>query len=433
MKTQLGGIRLFYDGKCHICRSLAFKIHFLSSGKVGVVSLTTKEAKTTLDSFYPAGWKWDFYVVENGTCSRGLKALPKLIPALGIRSLRSLVADYGRYWSRGPCTTKMATASTGWRSAMQALAFTPFMYLVSKIPAEGAMETSATGITVNIADVTIDNSGPPDYVARAWECPHCVRSVLPVRPKPTRKKIVENRVSATLLDSTAPAWSDSDEGVVMTKILRSSFSARYEDGGPSREIATFGASVTHPRFDIAVHAGRDLAVTMAAMTHHDLPVPVVDEIVFTDTNQVASSHLRGFAAGVRELRELHTRANRHQLAQVYGQVQVGLLSLADEFEASVSEVLQPPQSRMVITSMPDLLRSVRLPEELQQRWELSRDRTPVAEGAVQPMGCDCSCSCDLCCGCGCSFGFCGSPFPCDCDCCLGCDCGCGCCLGDELW
>ncbi|HEX9492792.1 MAG TPA: hypothetical protein VGA33_05990, partial [Thermoanaerobaculia bacterium] len=69
---------LLYDAKCQICRNLALKLQYNARKPVEIIALSDPEAAKMLERFYPDGWKHDFYLVQNGSCRKGLGALPKL-------------------------------------------------------------------------------------------------------------------------------------------------------------------------------------------------------------------------------------------------------------------------------------------------------------------------------------------------------------------
>jgi hypothetical protein len=423
-------MQLFYDGTCSLCTSIAFKVHFLSGRSVEIVPLATPEAKTTLDGFYPDGWKWDFYVVARGQCSRGLRTIPKLLPKFDMKALRSLVQHLGGPAKRARCAAKGAKAAKGKsilterRTALQAMALTPFMYALSRVPVEAAVETSGADIEVNIASVSVNGKG---FHVDARACADCVKPRTYATPKKgTRKIVQENRRDTVLAEIAAPMTEDGplfgelSGPIPALRLTESSFTVRYEDGGAAKAVALYGGILTGTHYNASINAGRDLVSTMSGMIQHKIAEPIIDRIVCTETGAGADTHLRGQAAAIGVLRERHRNAGRSQLSAVYGEIEQAVLDMAQQFETHV-DPLATSRSTLTLTALPDLLGSVVLPKELQL------DPATLPSDVVQPMvDCDCSCSCCIfSCGCGCG---CGCGCDCTCGCCPECGCGCGCCI-----
>jgi predicted DCC family thiol-disulfide oxidoreductase YuxK len=85
---------LLYDAKCQICRNLALKLQYNARRPIDITALSDPEAAKMLERFYPDGWKHDFYLIQNGSCRKGLSALPKLTSIVGARRLGALIGEY---------------------------------------------------------------------------------------------------------------------------------------------------------------------------------------------------------------------------------------------------------------------------------------------------------------------------------------------------
>jgi hypothetical protein len=221
---------------------------------------------------------------------------------------------------------------------------------------------------------------------------------------------------------------------------------RLRDGvAEAGSLDFYGLGVDHGRYNISLNIGsrtngahgEDRAATaLAGMIRHDTAVPLIDFIVFAGDEQAdAAIHLAGHLEGVRALRRFHADANRRRIANLYAEFEAGFATALEIFNRHVTEHLIPVQSKIVVTSMPELLKFVDLRSEiagLRNRIPASDTFAPLVMNSepLQEGPCDCNCSCDICCGCGCGCGAgtCGLGCGCSCGCCAECSCGCGCCL-----
>ncbi len=405
---------VLYDSKCSICRSLAYKIHFLTEKNVEIQSLYSPEAEAMLGRFYPNGWKHDFYVVHNGTCRKGLRALPGLMRSVGLKRMASLAAEYGSYKlapkACGPANGDVVESK---RRLLKIAALSPLVYGFSKVRLEEPFaQGPAEGFAVNVAEVTRDETG---FRAKAYRCTHCNRAAVEEKGLPPG---ASTRLlgSDTLAEDALAGFAAKAQGLANFMIRRVEYEREMPEGGErKREQRTVHSAVLdHPLYNLAVNVGQGRTTMLAGMARHDLPLALLDYVIFRPAEEEdAVTHLAAYQTGIRQLAKLHRREGRQPLARVYDEMAEGFGVLGERFDAAVSERLVPAKNEIVITSMPEMLRFVQKPSHLQH-----------AEKA-----CDCSCSCNFCCGCGCSLGFCLEPVsPCGCDCCLACGCGCGCCL-----
>src|SRR4051812_30530729 len=161
---------LFYDSKCQICRKLAQKIYFSSQQAVEIKPLASEEARQTLDRFYPDGWAHDFYVVHDGTCTKGLPALPKLARAVGLRRMTSLLGEYASY-QLSPRTCGPAEVQTSKRNFIKYAAMTPLLAGFSKLAAAAPLmdaHSEGNGFLVHVAEVHGDDTGA--FQPKVYRC-----------------------------------------------------------------------------------------------------------------------------------------------------------------------------------------------------------------------------------------------------------------------
>lgn len=408
---------LLYDAKCPVCRTLAQRIHFVTEKKVEIRSLSTPEAHTVLEKFYPEGWPHDFYVVENGSCKRGVRALPRLLKSVGVKHMAGLLAEFGQY-KLAPRTCAQGNgeaAQVSKRNMLKLAALSPLLYGFSKVKGEDPFEKPIDGFLVNVAEV--EKLGLNEFQAHAYRCKNCQRLPKKLTGAPPHSEI--HMIEDTVLAEGAVPKLAAKAGGAAFKVKRIQFQRESEDHGKVSTVARslYTALLDHPRFGIAMNFGQSEVTSLAAMANHDLPAAVLDWVVFRTEADDAAAHFAAYAEGVRALARLHDREGRPELSDVYLQMADGFAEMPARFERAVGTSVVPLRNELVITSMPEALRFVQFPPNLKR-----------ADLNAAAAGCDCSCSCNVCCGCGCGLGICFTPFPCFCDCCISCGCGCGCCL-----
>jgi hypothetical protein len=453
-------MQLLYDGRCSLCRSLAFKLHFRSAGKLELLSLSTPEATAALDRFHPNGWTWDFYVIDGDSCRRGVRALPALIPAVGVTSLLGAVGEYVRAQSvlrkaQATCGghgNQPVPPSQSRRAALRAAALAPVAFGLSKLPAPASSLApfDESGILIHTAEVVPGAGGFRIHVS---QCRECVRAAPASTRSVTGRPASQIRKSAPDAMIVDQALTVSRAGAIPARVrmARSSFELWRERpnaapvlrGRPTVHVA----GLEHPRFGGTVGVAHDGRTTMGGMIRHDLPVPIADYIVVSDNRVSSGTHVAAYAAAVAELRNLHDRAGRTELAAVYAEIALNLAQMSSLFENTVGGVASPARSRLTLTSMPEMLAFVQLPARLRRlpapAPEPDADGTPApsgpraeeAEDEQVECGWDCGCGCAMCIGCGCGVGFCLPPGVCGCSACyFSCSCGCGYCCwpsGDD--
>lgn len=408
---------LLYDSKCNLCRGLAYKIHFLTDSRVQIVPLSSPEAHEVLGRFYPDGWPHDFHIVHNDTCRRGIRALPALLGLLGARRTVSVMAEYGHLQLSKAmprtCGKEALEGIPSKRAFLKLAALSPLLYGFSRFrgedPVESAQGATANGFRVNVAEVERDGDR---WAVRAYECDNCKRR----RPFKGRRvmtgmsaHLIEN---ATLAEQTLPRLALNGSATPLLKIKRVETERQSGNGASTRQTVHAGL-LDHPLYGLSVSAGNSPKASVAALARHDVPLPVLDFVIFRTEGDDSDGYFAAYARGVEELERMHASQGQRELVQVYREIRKGLLSLQGPFRDAVGGSLLPSRNELLLTSMPDALKFY---------------HSPIRANA-EAGPCDCSCSCATCCGCGCTLGICVSPLPCDCDCCIGCGCGCGCCAG----
>lgn len=430
---------LVYDGKCSLCRNLAYKIQVAARGPVQIRALTDPEATQLLARAFPDGWSHDFYLFYNGRCKKGVSALRGLRSVLGSKQLALLLAEYtrirlsqelGRTDDRSQAGSS-AGSSIARRNVLKAAAITPVMYPISKLPRMAdPFEERPNGILVNVSEVTRRGSR---YSATARRCEECIREPLPVRgvtesAKPPR--VLENehvrKGSVVLQEPGEGQGQAAESGSLEIERTRIELQGGGENSDGQHTMTVYHALLDARRYNIGFGvaqegqtgvSGDSGPVSLAGMVGHDQPMPVVDLISYDGAGTDVGSHLDAYRSGVRELAKLHKAEGRVALTRLYEQIDAGFLALARSFEGAVSEALMPASNSFAVTSMPELFRFVDIP-------------VGGSEVGTASHLCNCSlgccCGCGTCIGCGFTVGFCSSPL---CGACTGCGCGCGYCCG----
>jgi hypothetical protein len=452
-------MRLLYDGNCSICRTLAFKITLLTQGKIEILSLHTEQAKQILDRFYPRGWKWDFYVIDNDRCRKGLRSLYSLGSALGASSLVEVLREYGRLKLASKSCADPSSFSDSRRKALKVAALTPLLFgatsVTSSAKAEAPIAPQATGPVVGVAEVGADG-------VVAYACQDCVRlTAAPLRAESATQRTFDLLDEVSYADYTLPPVLDDKPRVI---VGRRNFNL-LRDGGIESTVSLTTAAVVHPRYDVSVTVAYDGATTMGGTCRHELPLAVIDYVVVTDAKRRAQDCVGAYADGVTALASLHKEAGRESLAELYVAMASGLSVLGDEANKAIADDLFPKRNKLVITSISELLALTTLPRSLSERLAQAAPQPAPGRGALGPAaaaglvaeagghdagfqpvtpdaepgmarqecGFGCCCGCGACLSCGCSAGWCFPPCFCCCSgCAAGCGCGCGYCCGEDM-
>jgi hypothetical protein len=459
---------LLYDAKCPICRNLALKVRTHARKPLEIVALSDPEASRMLKPFYPQGWTHEFYLLENESCRKGLAAIPKLVGLLGPKQFGSLIAEYGTYRiSKGTCSTKKhdhgkapadgngngnghgATHGEGaTRRRMLAYAAAAPLLALAKVPQLtdpfAGSSKKLPEIGINLAVVWRNSDG--SFKTEVRPAPASAFRAGPDfgTSKSNNKKITGREQQ--ILEQSA-GFGDRAHGVAAESVgpqfvLRREHMDVEGPGGEARFMDTFAYAADYGRYSVTLNVGHGtvgsrnrtvVASTLSGMIRHDLPIPLVDVVSFIGTAD-AATHFDAYVEGVKALRRFHADAGRDRVSTVYESIEDGLRNAATVYRRNVTEEHEPVKSKIVITSMPELMQFVDV------KPELGRMRGRIASSGAAPMvvqaeevsgGCDCTCSCECCCGCGCGCGcgLCGCMCICECCCSCGCGCGCGCCAG----
>ena len=441
---------LLYDAKCQMCRNLAVKIQYHARTPLDIVALSDPLASEILTKFYPNGWKHDFYLVQNGSIRRGIRALPKIMTNLGAKQFASLIGEYAGYRAaKTRCGhdnhqhAGHAHAENGSsRRQVIAMAAAAPLLALSKLPRmsdpfERQVPVGLPEIGANLALVFSDGNG--GFRTDVKPLAHRVRATGGFDKSNIDAKIT-HREQTVLEESPEASEVRTNASDLQFVMRRTTVKGERVRDGVTQEgfVNYYGLAVDHGRYNISVNVGIGTVDTksglregtsLSGMIRHDVALPLIDYIVFAEAVD-AKTQMAGFVDGIRALARHHAAAGRERVAALYGEIEKGLANAAELYARNAGEQLTPSPSKLVITSMPELLKFVDLKAELKD----ARDggRIPRAnEEAIDAGPCDCNCSCGCCCGCGCgcAIGTCGKPgCGCMCMCCCECGCGCSCCL-----
>ncbi|WP_164471683.1 thiol-disulfide oxidoreductase DCC family protein [Halosimplex salinum] len=440
-----------YDGQCQVCRHLAFKLQDGSDGAIDILPLESQEAGRMLRQFYPDGPEHDFYYVEDGSCSKGVRAIPRIARAAGVREFGGLVKEYAllKHQSEqsGDCgcgddhETESATATDSGENSISRRAFTGAMSAAAATlmtgTALGAEPTSSyapRNLEVRVATVTPDGNGGFETEVRRRQ--DLIHSADPLEGKSsdTDTETALEKVSSDTTELAAGTVGSSGELKVdkvtstidisgVDSRLQEAASLQGDGDGSLMQKAVYTGSVDHRRFDMSVNAGRGPVVTeagetaiqttMAGEIHHDVAVPSIDYVVFDVEEAPVTDHFDAYVAGVERLREIHDDGGNGELAGVYADIEAGLRETRGQFAESVAEDdLVAVSNHVGLSGIPGFHQYALPPAEAQSDVSMGAD-----------CGAECSCSIDICCGCGISAGICTTPIK-FCGCCVA-QCGCG--------
>jgi hypothetical protein len=414
---------LIYEAKCPLCTHLAHKIHFGARKPVEIRALSDPKAIKMLNQFYPDGWGHDFYVIDARGCSKGVLSLPKLLGHVGARQLTALLSEYA--------SVKVAAK----RSALcgdtprRRRGSNPLMGLVL-----GAVAVQLASITkianpkssqdmplphavINFAEARSNGGARADV--QAYGATDAMRRTT-IPPLPVKQADREARITR----SNEETLRELEVPEVGSLFIDTATITKESTVDGKRSMVTYNAALDAPRYNISFYIGYGdvdtpegvtQAATLSASIRHDLAMPLADVTTFIDEDkeQGVAAHLKGYRTSLSELRTLHAQEGREELAQLYDAIDVGMARLEEAVAEVVPDNYTPVKNRLVISSMPEVLRSVEFPRQFTSEVQ---------------AGCDCSCSCACCCAVGCGIGICIPPKPCGPGCCCSCGCGCGCCL-----
>ncbi|HKV07654.1 MAG TPA: hypothetical protein VJ725_05905 [Thermoanaerobaculia bacterium] len=450
---------LLYDAKCPLCRNLALKIRFHARRPVEIMALSDPEASAILNRFYPKGWEHDFYLIHKSSCRKGILALPKLMRVMGLRQFGSLLGEFVSYsTARAKCSdgSPAAAAPAGAdknlmhsrRQLVTMAAAVPLLAPFAKLPRlsdpfERSSPEGLSDISANLAVVWRDTTG--SFHAEVRPIGSAVRKTGGFKKQTGTNAKITHREQVILEESPGTESKRTAGGLdsVPFVLRRTILEGEANKNGvvESRFLDSYGLGLDYGRFNISLNAGaagpRGGALgpaSLSGMVRHDFAIPLIDYIVFAGDEQAdVATHFSAYLEGVRALRRYHSAAKQGRIANLYTEIEAGFEKALEIFTRNVSEQIVPVKSKIVITSMPELMKFVDLgPELAQASLRIAELNTfaPVLKSEGTEADCDCTCSCDICCGCGCGCGggTCGIDCSCGCGCCAACECGCSCCL-----
>ena len=430
--------------------------------------LMAAEGKAVLDELYPTGWKWDFYLVSGGRSRRGMWALPGLTRVLGVRNVLSLMRDYAVSYVRAGSSPRCGVAAVNpesRRAAIKAALLLPFFTGLSRLPISTRPSAPSRGGSKLVHIARISNSASIDVE----QCDACVEQEIspgialpkeasaPPTPTPVVKRSFEQRSREPLLDRTAALFPSEDP--VRIVLERVSYElVRHDATGPVSEadLSLFSGGVVDPAFNLSLTVADDGATSIGGICRHNVPGFTIDYLVWTGPAASSGTIAAGYGAALRRLATVHSGAGRVDLGTSYERMAAALTQLSAHLDELVPVAFAPLRNELIVTSMPDLMRSVSLPDDLPipRRPQAGTQSTlaalpPSGEDDViggpyvapEPprgtdfacsFGCSCDCFASACLSCGCGFQFCVPAVPiCSCGTCFsvfGCSCGI-CCWG----
>lgn len=457
---------LLYDAKCELCKGLALEVRSFARKPIELVALSDPEANRILSEFYPEGWSHDFYVVGNGTCRKGARALPKLARIVGVRRFASLVGDYATYKRHsGECgqesehdheqernvdhedhENNIDVSRRSFTSMMGAGAFSLAAPL-SKLTSENKRpfgNKPPKDLNVHVATVRPDGQGGFETdVERSQELVRKKAWQDEDEDEGTNKQPVDmETVSETELRDTATFQLErtvnSITPINVNEEEREAIQASGADTDDIGRATAYSLMSERSRYDLSLNLGRGpfvtpdgptVGTTMSGQINHDVAQSVVDFVKFESGGpEDLATHLDGYAAGFQALQVFHSKRDNAKMAGVYEDISAGLLEIKPEVVASVDEQVAPVQNIIGVSSVPYWTRYVESP-------------TTYSSGAYQTekihgyaCGCPqcCAVGCCIGCKCGCGIGICVCipPWFCGCCCCAvscGGGCSCACC------
>ncbi len=453
IRSSNGGI-VVYDGKCDICRQLASKINNLSGDDVSILPLESQDAQELLERFYPEDPGHDFYFVNEDSCSKGLRAVPKIVQATGVREFGGLMTEYFDLKSlasqsedcscdQDGMSAPAVSSASGGRLSRRTFAGVAAAAATTLMPGTAVgrqQERIQTGpprdLEVRVATVTRNGRGefdtdinnrpglahkPPSFDEKAEKESKSQRasSVSRSTDEVNLAKDTFGEDGQLRIDRVSSVYdlTNADSRVQQAARLQDDVA---DDAG---KMDVYSGVVDARRFELAINVGRgpavlegntpDIATTMASKVQHDLAYPAVDFVLPKTPDASATEYIDAYAAGVGSLQSFYSENGISEMASVYGEVKEGLRKARSSFVRSVDgSGLTPMSSYLGVSGIPNFARYALPPEESQ----------PIVTKGIS-CGSGCGCGIELCCGCGLGIGVCTAPIGKICGCCV-LDCSC---------
>lgn len=474
-----------YDGQCQICRYLALKIRDSSNESIDVLPLESNKAKQLLQSFYSEEVEHDFYFVEDESCSKGIRAIPKIAQATGIRDFSGLIKSYATLKNRSnqdsdcgcghdhdenskiPSTTESESYIS--RRAFTGAMSTAAVTLMAS-PVFGADDTSSwtpQNLEVNVATVTEDGNG--DFEATVERRQDLVHSEDPLEGEPGNQNATpdqditpaERELSSESAELATSSFGSSGEVVINSLTstldiedadpeLQRAASAQDHNNGPGNspggnrgngpgnsrsdealaQATIYNSNADHQRFDLRINADQAPAVreTGEAIVQTTMAGEIqhdtavpVIDYVVFNGDATVSEHIDAYVTGVEQLQEFHADNDIEELVAVYDDIKDGLDETQTSFTENVDEEELVAVSNHIGISGVSGFHRYALPPEEYQSNSLSTQ-------SITSCDAECGCGIGACCGCGLDIGACNTVIR-ICGCCVA-SCGCGieCCV-----
>lgn len=446
---------LLYDAKCDLCKNLALEVRSFARKPIRLVALSDPEASRMLSEFYPNGWSHDFYLITDGTCRKGARALPKLMGMVGAKRFASLVGDYAAYKrhseecgsehdhthdhqadqeDRGNATGVSRRAFTG----MVGAAAMPLATRLSNLTPEEKRPFSnkpPEDLRVHVVTVRPDGQGSFETSIerdqglirkKSWQAKGKNKDKQSVDMETVTDAAVRNtdilELNRTVNSIIPQNVSNAEQQAIQASSADTDGTGRAVAYGLISDRSRYGLSLNLGRGPMVTPDGPTVATTMSGRIDHDVAQSVIDFVKFESTEgKDLATHLNGYVAGFQALQTFYAERDNTKMAGVYKRITGGLLEIKPEIVDAIDEQVEPMTNIIGVSSIPYWVRYVEQPAYSSNTFQTED---------ITGYGCNCSCCVGCCvgCGCGCTLGFCFPPYICFCNCCAG-GCGAGCTCG----
>lgn len=458
-QVELSDTVLLYDAMCGMCRTLAYKFRESAKEDVEIVALSSPKAEQILGEFYPNGWEHDYYLVSDGTCRKGIRALPHVGKIAGVRNSGALIKEYASHTlqssqcdecdqdhdhseqqsgaDNGSIGSAVSRRTFAGMLSAAAVPLSPLSGLASATDDQQYPRPPAD-LRVRVATVTQD--GNDGFETTIQSRPDLIRSQHALKGKSSSSEEDSGSSQASSETTTLSEGSLASGDPVQVQKMESAIQlpdpdpkmrTAMEKAGDRQLVRTtsYHGFVDHERYGLNVHTGRGPAVTedegptvattMAGIIEHDVAQPIIDYIVVDIDDVQVATHTRAYVEASEALAQFYAGNDNMQMGTLYKEIANGMREVQDEFEGNVTDQqFVPSSSYVAISGLPQFEGFAELPEEGQS-------------DEVTGYACSLSCGCNFktCCSCGVGCGLC-LPSPCKaCGCCVaGCACSVSCCV-----
>jgi hypothetical protein len=464
---------LIYDARCGLCSRLAHKLRRSDSTEVEIVALSSPKASRILDEFYPDGWSHDFYLVNDGACRKGARAIPAIAKIAGIRNSSGLIREYVSHKYYGEecdgCDHdhdhthddqqstpdnrsiggKMSRRAFGGMlsASAAAVSLSPLAELASATDTQ-QHPAPPDNLQVHVAMVSPDGQG--GFEAEIQNRRDLARSEHPLQGQ-TLDQDEESRHLSRDSDNKklfagslnvdapqAPRSSTTDAPLQIRKMEKSIKLRNPEpqmkqalqlQGNEQRaETTSYHGFVDHQRFGLNTHvgygpavsesAGPTVSTTLSGTIEHDTARPVVDFLVSTADDLHAADHLGAYVTGIQKLAEFYASQGDTEMATLYKDMAPSMQGVQEQFDATVDDQRLTPESNIVaISGLPGYKGFAEAPAAAQSDQKVGHECALTCVCTLEPVCCGCGIGCGLCLPtpckvCGCCKGYCGCSYSC---------------------